>query len=370
MCRPWNACWEKPVPQRETTLTEFIIGEQRKAPGATGGFTALLNDIRLACKRIAYLVGKGRLAGVHGGAGSSNVQGEEQQKLDVTANEIFLATNEWGGHLAGMVSEELERPYRIPAEYPRGRYLLAFDPLDGSSNIDVNVSVGSIFSVLKCPEDVAGDQERAFLQPGARQVCAGYAIYGPTTMLVLTLGRGAHGFTLDREIGEFIHTHPDLRVPEETSEFAINTSNSRFWEPAVKRYVDECLAGKSGPRGKDFNMRWIASLVAEAHRILMRGGVFLYPRDERESGRAGRLRLLYEANPIGMVIEQAGGRASTGYAPVLEIEPQGLHQKTGFVFGARREVERIEAYHRDFNERPYDAPLFAARGLFRAPTGG
>jgi fructose-1,6-bisphosphatase I/sedoheptulose-1,7-bisphosphatase len=294
------------------------------------------------------------------------VQGEKQHKLDVLANDIFLRTNEWGGHLAGMVSEELELPYRIPDEYPRGRYLLAFDPLDGSSNIDVNVAVGSIFSVLACPPEVAGDEERAFLQPGTRQVCAGYAIYGPTTMLVLTFGRGVHGFTLDREIGEFIHTHADLRIPEDTSEFAINTSNARFWEPAVKRYVEECMAGKSGPRGKDFNMRWVASLVAEAHRILMRGGVFLYPRDERESGRSGRLRLLYEANPIGMVIEQAGGRASTGYGPVLDVEPTGLHQRSGFVFGARHEVERIEQYHRDYNQKPYDAPLFGTRGLFRA----
>jgi fructose-1,6-bisphosphatase I/sedoheptulose-1,7-bisphosphatase len=227
------------------------------------------------------------------------------------------------------------------------------------------VPAGSIFSVLACPDDLAGDEERAFLQRGARQVCAGYAIYGPVTMLVLTFGRGVHGFTLDREIGEFIHTHPDLRIAEETCEFAINTSNARFWEPAVKRYVDECLAGRSGPRGKDFNMRWIASLVAEAHRILMRGGVFLYPRDEREQVRAGRVRLLSEANPIGMVIEQAGGRASTGYGPVLEVEPDALHQRIGFVFGAKREVERIEQYHRDFNERPYDAPLFGTRGLFR-----
>jgi fructose-1,6-bisphosphatase I/sedoheptulose-1,7-bisphosphatase len=358
------------VNTRERTLTEFIIGEQRKFPGATGGFTALVNDIRLACKRIAYLVGKGALAGVHGAAGSRNVQGEEQQKLDVQANEIFLATNEWGGHLAAMASEELEGIYRIPDAYPRGRYLLVFDPLDGSSNIDVNVSVGSIFSVLRAPEGVAEPTEADFLQPGSKQVCAGYAIYGPTTMLVLTFGRGVHGFTLDREIGEFIHTHADLRVPEETREFAINASNARFWEPAVKRYVDECLAGRNGPRGKDFNMRWIASLVAEAHRILMRGGVFLYPRDERETGRSGRLRLLYEANPIGMVIEQAGGRASTGYGPVLEVKPKSLHQKTGFVFGARAEVERIERYHRDHNERPYDAPLFGSRGLFRAANGG
>jgi fructose-1,6-bisphosphatase I/sedoheptulose-1,7-bisphosphatase len=350
---------------RLTTLTEFIIGEQRKVPRATGGFTALVNDIRLACKRIANLVGKGALAGVQGRAGSANAQGEEQEKLDVLSNEIFLRTNEWGGHLAGMVSEEMEAPYPIPPEYPRGRYLLAFDPLDGSSNIDVNVAVGSIFSVLRAPEGGAALSERDFLRPGSRQVCAGYAIYGPATMLVLTLGRGAHGFTLDREIGEFVYTHPDLRVPEATREFAINSSNARFWEPAVKRYVDECLAGKSGPRGKDFNMRWIASLVAEAHRILMRGGVFLYPRDERESGRHGRLRLLYEANPIGMLIEQAGGRASTGYGPVLETQPESLHQRTGFIFGAREEVERIERYHRDYNERPYDAPLFGERGLFR-----
>jgi fructose-1,6-bisphosphatase I/sedoheptulose-1,7-bisphosphatase len=354
------------MPRPEKTITEYIIGEQRRFPLATGGFTALVNDIRLACKRIAYLVGKGALAGLHGHAGSQNSQGEVQQKLDMVANETFLRTAEWGGTLAGMVSEELEQPYRIPEEYPRGRYLLAFDPLDGSSNIDVNVSVGSIFSVLACPEGASGEDASAFFQPGARQVCAGYAIYGPSTMLVLTFGRGVHGFTLDREIGEFIYTHPDLRVPQETAEFAINASNARFWEPAVKRYVDECLAGRTGPRGKDFNMRWIASLVAETHRILMRGGVFLYPRDQRENGRSGRLRLLYEASPIAMVIEQAGGRASTGDGPLLERSPQALHEKTPFIFGSASEVERIERYHRDHNEREYHAPLFGSRGLFRA----
>jgi fructose-1,6-bisphosphatase I/sedoheptulose-1,7-bisphosphatase len=349
----------------EKTLTEFIIGEQRKVPHATGDFTALVNDLRLACKRIAYLVGKGALAGALGKAGTSNVQGEEQATLDVLANEIFLRTNEWGGSLAGMASEELDEPYRIPDEFPRGPYLLAFDPLDGSSNIDVNVSVGSIFSVIPCPEGVTEPDEAAFLQPGVRQVCAGYAIYGPSTMLVLTFGRGVYGFTLDREIGEFILTHPNLTVPEHASEFAINSSNARFWEPAVVRYVDECLAGKSGPRGKDFNMRWVASLVAETHRILMRGGVFLYPRDTRQHGRRGKLRLLYEANPIGFLIEQAGGRASTGFGPILEVQPERLHQRTGLVFGARAEVERIEQYHRDHNEQPYDAPLFGSRGLFR-----
>ena len=353
---------------RAKTLTEFIIEEQRKAQGATGGFTALLNDICLACKRIAYLVGKGALADALGGAGSDNAQGEAQMKLDVMANDIFLRTNEWGGHLAAMASEEMAQPYPIPPEYPRGRYLLVFDPLDGSSGLDVNVSVGSIFSVLRCVDGVVEPIAADFLQPGAQQVCAGYAIYGPTTMLVLTLGRGVHGFTLDREIGEFILTHASLRVTEDTSEFAIDASNARFWEPAVKRYVDECLAGKAGPRGKDFNMRWVASLVAETHRILLRGGVFMYPRDSRDPASSGRLRLLYEANPIGLIIEQAGGRASTGLAPVLEVKPDSLHQRIGFMFGSRHEVERLEQYHRDFNQREYDAPLFGARGLFRAPA--
>ena len=350
------------------TLTEFLIAEQRKVPGATGEFTALVNDLRLACKRIANVVGKGSLANLAGKAGTVNVQGEQQAKLDIVANEMFIRTHERGGALAAMVSEELEDVWRIPSDQPRGRYLLAFDPLDGSSNIDVNVSVGSIFSVLPDPDPTAEVGPAAFLQPGANQVCAGYAIYGPTTMLVMTFGHGVHGFTLDREIGEFVLTHGDMRIPEETSEFAINASNSRFWEPAVTRYVDECLAGSSGPRGRDFNMRWVASLVAEAHRILLRGGVFLYPRDDRASARSGKLRLLYEANPIGLLIEQAGGRASNGDTPILEVQPKALHQRTGFVFGSRAEVERIEAYHRDHNVRPFDAPLFGARGLFRDPA--
>jgi len=351
----------------DQTLTEFLIGEQRKVPGATGEFTALVNDIRLACKRIANVVGKGALTGTLGKAGTVNVQGEDQATLDVLANDIFIRTHERGGALAAMISEELEDVWRVPAEHPRGRYLLAFDPLDGSSNIDVNVSVGSIFSVLPDPDRAAPVGPEAFLQPGTRQVCAGYAIYGPTTMLVITFGHGVHGFTLDREIGELILTHRDMRIPEHASEFAINASNSRFWEPAITRYVDECLAGSTGARDRDFNMRWVASLVAEAHRILMRGGVFLYPRDDRAAARSGKLRLLYEANPIGFLIEQAGGRASTGDQPVLEVQPTSLHQRTGFIFGSRPEVERIERYHRDYNVRPFEAPLFAARGLFRNP---
>jgi fructose-1,6-bisphosphatase I / sedoheptulose-1,7-bisphosphatase len=360
---------DAPKPFTTKTLTRFLIEEQRRVSSATGspatgGFTALVNDVRLACKRIATLIGKGALANALGGAGAVNVQGETQMKLDVMANDIFVRTNEWGGQLAGMLSEERETPYTIPDEYPRGRYLLLFDPLDGSSNIDVNVSVGSIFSVLRCPEGVCEPCDKDFLQPGSAQVCAGYAIYGPSTMLVLTTGSGVNGFTLDREIGEFMLTHPNLRIAEDTSEFAINASNSRYWEPAIKRYVNECLAGKSGPRGRDFNMRWIASLVAETHRILMRGGVFMYPRDRKDLTKPGRLRLLYEANPIGFIIEQAGGRASTGHRPILDVVPESPHQRISFVFGARTEVERIERYHRDHNDFEFDAPLFGTRGLF------
>ena len=349
----------------EQTLTEFIIDEQRKVPHATGGFTALVNDLGLACKRVANVVSKGPLVNLTGKAGSTNIHGESQAKLDITADGIFYRTHVRGGSLAAMLSEESEEVRRIPPEYPRGRYLLAFDPLDGSSNIDVNASVGSIFSVLPDPNTEADVDASAFIQPGRQQVCAGYAIYGPTTMLVLSVGHGVHGFTLDREIGEFMLTHPDMRIPDHANEFAINASNSRFWEPAVKRYVEECLAGSGGPRGRDFNMRWVASLVAEAHRILLRGGIFLYPRDERASARSGKLRLLYEANPIGFLIEQAGGRASTGDGPILDVQPMSIHQRTGLVFGSSTEVRRIEAYHRDHNERRFDAPLFGSRGLFR-----
>jgi fructose-1,6-bisphosphatase I/sedoheptulose-1,7-bisphosphatase len=333
-------------------MTRFLIEEQRRHKDATGNFTALVNDIRLACKRIATLIGKGALA---------DAAGE-------TANEIFMRTNEWGGQLAGMVSEEMADPYVIPAQYPRGRYLLLFEALDGASNADVNVAVGSIFSVLRCPEGVSEPIVDHFLQAGVHQVCAGYAIYGPSTMLVLTTGRGVHGFTLDREIGEFMLTHPDLRIPESTSEFAINASNSRHWERPIRRYVSECQAGAAGPRGRDFNMRWIASLVAETHRILMRGGVFMNPRDRKDLSKAGRLRLLYEANPIGFLVEQAGGRASTGREPILTVEPDSLHQRVGFVFGARAEVERIERYHGEHNGFEYEAPLFGARNVLRNPA--
>ncbi len=306
----------------------------------------------------------GALGDVLGAEATTNVQGETQQKLDVVANELFLRANEWGGLLTGMVSEELEAPYPIPERYPRGKYLLAFDPLDGSSNIDVNTSVGSIFSILRAPNPGANATVDDFLQPGSQQVCAGYAIYGPSTMIVLTVGTGVHGFTLEPQLGEFFLTHPAIQLPAAASEFAINASNSRFWEPAVTRYVDECLAGRTGPRAKDFNMRWVASLVAETHRILTRSGVFLYPWDTKDS-KPGRLRLLYEANPVAFIIEQAGGLASTRRERVLDVAPDDLHQRIAFIFGAREEVERIEQYHRDYNVVERNEPLYGTRGLFR-----
>jgi fructose-1,6-bisphosphatase len=242
-----------------------------------------------------------------------------------------------------------------------------FDPLDGSSNVDVNVSVGSIFSVLRCPEGVTEPRAKDFLQPGTKQVAAGYAIYGPTTMLVLTLGRGTHGFTLDRNMGEFILTHPDMTIPASTREFAINASNERFWEPPVRRYVAECIQGKAGTRGADFNMRWIASMVAEVHRILVRGGLFMYPRDTKDPAKPGRLRLMYEANPMSMLVEQAGGAASTGRGRILEVEPTSLHQRVPVILGSRDEVARIESYHHDHDagiSPPTAPPLFGERSLF------
>ncbi|QCB46455.1 class 1 fructose-bisphosphatase [Hydrogenophaga sp. PAMC20947] len=359
--------------RRRFTLTQYLIEQRRRFPSASGDFNALLLDVALACKAIARSVAFGELSGMPGSemldvATSINVQGEEQKRLDVISNIYFTEMTEWGGHLAGMASEEMDEPYQIPKSLQRGKYLLVFDPLDGSSNIDVNVTVGSIFSVLRAPQEVIDSGrdvvEADFLQPGTQQMAAGYALYGPTTMLVLTVGNGVAGFTLDPNLGQFMLTHPNMMVPEDSSEFAINASNSRFWEAPVKRYVDECLAGKTGPRGKDFNMRWIASMVAEAHRILMRGGVFMYPRDTKDASKPGRLRLLYEANPVGMIIEQAGGRASTGRESMLTVQPTSLHQRIGLVFGSRNEVERIERYHAEPATYKDSNPLFAERSLF------
>jgi fructose-1,6-bisphosphatase I len=330
-----------------TTITQFIIEEQRHVAGATGDFTSLLNDIVTACKVISNMVNHGALVGVLGSAGSENIQGETQKKLDILTNEVFIKSNEWAGHLAAMASEEMDTIYDIPARYPRGKYLLTFDPLDGSSNIDVNVSVGTIFSILRCPGGAEAPSERDFLQAGTQQVAAGYALYGPSTMMVLTTGNGVNGFTLDQNIGEFILTHPAMTIPADTREFAINASNMRFWEPPVGRYVQECLDGKEGPRGDDFNMRWIASMVAEVHRILTRGGVFLYPMDSKmkSKGIGGKLRLLYEANPMSFIVEQAGGGSITGTERIMDLQPESLHQRVPVILGSKNEVERILGYH-------------------------
>jgi fructose-1,6-bisphosphatase I/sedoheptulose-1,7-bisphosphatase len=353
--------------KRRETLTQYLIQQRRQHPEATGEFNELVLAVAQSCKTIAAAVAHGALANVLGSVGSTNVQGEEQKKLDVIADEVFVHTVEWTGTVCAMASEERDDVYVVPEGQTCGHYLLAFDPLDGSSNIDVNVSVGSIFSVRRRAGGSGPAGEGDFLRPGSEQVAAGYAVYGPSTMLVLTVGDGVVGFTLDPVIGDFILTHPDIRVPETTHEFAINASNSRFWEPPVRRYVEECLAGSTGPRGEDFNMRWIASLVAECHRILMRGGVFLYPRDTRDPGKPGRLRLLYECDPIGMIVEQAGGRASTGEVAVLDVQPTSIHERIGFVFGSKAEVERVERYHREQAPEPDedDTPLFNTRGLFR-----
>lgn len=326
------------------TLTRFIIEQQRELPGVSGTFTSLLNDIVTACKKISHLVNRGNLIGVLGSANSQNIQGEIQKKLDIITNEIMVETLNWTGYLAGMASEENDDIILIPEQYPKGKYLALFDPLDGSSNIDVNLAVGTIFSILRCREGIDPALED-FLRKGVEQVCAGFVLYGPSTMMVLTTGHGVNGFTLDQDIGEFILTHPNMTIPVDTHEFAINMSNQRFWEAPVCRYIDECIAGREGGREKDFNMRWIASMVAEVYRILTRGGVFLYPYDLRNPSRAGKLRLMYEANPMAFIIEQAGGVCSTGRERILDIKPESLHQRVPVILGSKNEVERIVRYH-------------------------
>ena len=326
------------------TLSRYLI-EQTRSFNTPADLRFLIEVVARACRQISHEVSLGALGGVLGSMGTENVQGEVQKKLDVLSNDILLEANEWGGHLAGMASEEMEKAYQIPGKYPKGAYLLVFDPLDGSSNIDVNVSIGTIFSVLKAPEGMGTPTEQAFLQPGTQQVAAGYAVYGPQTMLVLTTGNGVNCFTLDREMGSWVLTQRDMKIPADTKEFAINMSNKRHWHAPVQRYVDEMLEGKTGPRGKDFNMRWIASMVADVHRILNRGGIFMYPADLRDPASPGKLRLMYEANPMAMIVEQAGGAATDGGGRILEILPTKLHQRVPVFLGSKNEVEVVTGYH-------------------------
>ena len=327
------------------SLTRYLVEQQRVHGHIPSELRLLLEVVARACKRISFAVNKGELGDVMGSAGTENVQGEVQKKLDIIANETLIEANEWGGHLAAMASEEMEGIYVVPNRYPQGEYLLMFDPLDGSSNIDVNVSIGTIFSVLKKPEGHPGVHDDDFLQPGHCQVAAGYCVYGPQTTLVLTVGDGVAMFTLDREQGSFVLIREDVRIPEDTKEFAINMSNMRHWDAPVRRYIDECLQGKDGPRGKDFNMRWIASMVADVHRILSRGGIFMYPWDKREPNKPGKLRLMYEANPMGWLVEQAGGAATNGRQRILDIQPTRLHERVSVILGSKNEVERVTGYH-------------------------
>ncbi|WP_417499511.1 class 1 fructose-bisphosphatase [Methylophaga sp.] len=327
------------------SVNQFIVETQRAHPSATGDLTGLLNDVISACKKIANLVNRSSILGLEGYANSNNVQGEHQKKLDILTNDVMVEHLNWTGHLAAMVSEEIDDIITISDDYPKSKYLLCFDPLDGSSNIDINLSVGTIFSVLRCPEGIENPSHEHFLQKGTEQVCAGFCVYGPSTMLILTTGFGVNGFTLDREVGEFILTHPNMQIPEDTSEFAINMSNQRYWEPPVKRYIDECIQGVDGVREKNFNMRWNASMVAEVYRILTRGGIFMYPLDSRIAQQGGKLRLLYEANPMSFIIEQAGGASSTGRERILSLQPESIHQRVPVILGSKHEVERLESYH-------------------------
>ncbi len=351
-----------------TNVNKYLIGEQRRNPAIAGDFSMLISDVVRSCKAISQNVSLGKLILRKEDDSAVAPRSGTTTALKEMANQFFLHHCEWGGHLAAISSAEMDSIYKLPSEERRGNFLLLFDALDGSSNIDINLSVGSIFSVLRCPEPGREVSSDDFLQPGTAQVAAGYALYGSSTILVLTIGSGTHGFTLDREVGEFLLTHPHLEIPAETHNFAINASKERFWEPPIRRYVDECLAGQSGIRGKDFNMRWAAAMVADVHRILMRGGVFLFPRDTREPGTQGRTDLLHKANPMSMIIEQAGGMASTGYERISAMIPQSLHQRTPIILGSRTEVERIERYHTEYlngEDKPFSSPLFSTRSLFR-----
>lgn len=328
------------------SLHQFLAREQA-VYGLDPALARLISSVSEACKNISFKVRNGALAGVLGAAGTANVQGEDQKKLDVISNEIFVEAVARSGSVCGMLSEEVDTVMSVPEPCALGPYLIAFDPLDGSSNIDINVSIGSIFSVLPatCPKRECAEAD--FLQPGRNQVAAGYCMYGPQTQLVLTFGRGVVMFTLDPATGTFLLTREAVRVERAAKEFAINCSNMRHWEAPVKRYVAELLEGRTGVRGKDFNMRWIAAMVAEVHRILQRGGIFMYPRDHRDLSKPGKLRLMYEANPMSMLMENAGGAATNGREAILDIVPEKIHQRVAVFLGASEEVELVTNYHHE-----------------------
>lgn len=326
-------------------LKQFMLHEKRTGVDLPYDLIELIHEVSITCKEIAATVSRGELSGVLGVAGSENVQGETQKELDIITNDIMANHLALSGLVAGMGSEEVDDPIDVPAK-ERGEYLLMFDPLDGSSNIDVNISVGTIFSILKAPMGCkAAPRLEDYLQNGDQQKAAGFVVYGPSTVLVLTTGQGVNMFTLDNSIGEFVLTTEGVKIPEDTTEYAINMANRRFWDEPMKRYIEDCQMGEDGPLGKRYNMRWVASMVAEVYRILVRGGIFMYPYDNRDPSKAGKLRLMYEANPMGFVIEQAGGMASTATGRIMEVEVTGLHQRVPVVLGSANEVKKVEEYH-------------------------
>lgn len=331
--------------QQRISLHAFL---HDPAQGLSQGLPLLELLLQLAdtVKELSALIAQGALADLSATLDSLNIQGETQLKLDLVSNALFIEKMKESGLVHGLASEELDDSVLLAKAPGDAPFLLIFDPLDGSSNVSVNVSIGSIFSVLSAPQDHLA-HTADYLQAGRHQLAAAYAVYGPATMLVLTFGQGTHGFTLDTQLGEFVLTHPHIRIPAEAAEFAINASNERYWPAPIKRYIDECKAGAEGARGKNFNMRWVASMVADIHRILMRGGIYLYPADSRPANKQGRLRLMYEANPMAMLIEQAGGKASTGTTEILQIKPDSLHQRIPVIMGSSAEVQRVERYLRE-----------------------
>lgn len=324
------------------SLKQHLAGHTRSQL-IDAALATVIETVALSCVRVASAVRQGALGGVLGTAGTGNVQGEEQKKLDVIANDLMLHGNAWSGALAGMASEEMELPHTTG--FAQAPYLLLFDPLDGSSNIDVNVSIGTIFSVLRTPQGADAANASVYLQPGHAQAASGYCVYGPQTTLVLTCGHGVQQFTLDTATCEFMLVDAAMQVPPRTQEFSINMSNQRHWESPMQRYVADMLAGSTGTRGKDFNMRWIGSMVADVHRVLTRGGIFMYPRDAREPDKPGKLRLMYEGNPMALLVEQAGGAATDGRTRILDIVPTKLHQRIAVALGSREEVEHLERYY-------------------------
>ena len=332
--------------QTGQTLRQYLKQQQRGGEKLADDLIDLLCETAVSCKAIGMRVRRASLEGALGVAGSQNIQGEEQKKLDVISDEVMTEHLRSSGLVAGMGSEEQDDPILVGGEFPRGPYLVCFDPLDGSSNIDVNISVGSIFSVMRAPKGADADPSEAdFKQAGTKQVASGFCVYGPSTTLVLTTGNGVSMFTLDEAVGEFLLTRDAVTIPEDTQEFAINMSNHRFWEAPVKQYIDDCLAGETGPLGKRYNMRWVASMVAEVFRILTRGGIFLYPIDERTRAQGGKLRLMYEANPISFIVEQAGGMSSTGRERIMDMGPTALHQRVPVIMGSKNEVAKVVEYH-------------------------